>query len=132
VAKRGVLSLMRRRRAERVVNESTLGRGADADDDVARAVHAAPAGALARAFLSMACGTIRLRLDGGKDGCASAEAASGWRPARAPDEVGHLEVRLCLSNAIYAYLGARNSGAPCIGLFGFASNGAARRAQSES
>jgi hypothetical protein len=53
----------------------------------------------------MACGTIRFRLDGGKDGCASAEeasAVSGWRPTCEPDEVGHVMVHQCLRNAICA------------------------------
>uniref|UniRef100_A0A0A9BN42 Uncharacterized protein n=1 Tax=Arundo donax TaxID=35708 RepID=A0A0A9BN42_ARUDO len=101
----GVLSLVRRgmrrrRRTARVVDESALGDGTDAvADDVARAP-AAP-GALARALLAMACGAVRLDgEDGG--GAEEAWAASGWRPARAADEVNHLMVRESLRYAIYA------------------------------
>lgn len=65
------------------------------------AAAAAPAGALARALLAMACGAVRL---GGEDAGSAEEAwaASGWRPARAADEVSHLMVREGMRYAIYA------------------------------
>ncbi|CAO2042648.1 unnamed protein product [Urochloa humidicola] len=94
----------RRQRPARVVDESALG-------DVVVAPPrepgtAAPAGALfARAFLAMACGAAGLDGEGyGGDGGAEEEAwaASGWRPARAADEVGHLMVRESMRFAIYA------------------------------
>ncbi|CAN6239812.1 unnamed protein product [Urochloa humidicola] len=108
----GVLSLVRhglqrrprRQRAARVADESALG-------DVVVAAPprepgpAAPAGALlARALLAMACGAARLYGEGAGGGSAeeAAWAASGWRPARAADEVEHLMVRESMRYAIYA------------------------------
>ncbi|CAL5026940.1 unnamed protein product [Urochloa decumbens] len=114
----GVLALVRhglqrrprRQRAARVADESALGDGAG---DVAvappreREPGTAPAGALlARALLAMACGAVRLDGEDGAGGSSGAEeeawAASGWRPARAADEVGHLMVRESMRYAIYA------------------------------
>ncbi|KAG0526241.1 hypothetical protein BDA96_06G128700 [Sorghum bicolor] len=109
----GVLSLVRqglirrrprRRTTARVVDESALGEAAAEAGDVAArgATAAAPGAQLARAVLAMARGAV-VRLDGGRRGAEEAwAAASGWRPARAADEVGHLMVRESLRYVIYA------------------------------
>lgn len=117
----GVLSSLVRRRPRRrrngakVVDDSALGAGAGAAEasaagDVVVVVVAARggvvpgAGRLARAVLAMAWGAV-VRLDGGVTSSGAEEAwaaASGWRPARAGDEVGHLMVRESLRYVIYA------------------------------
>ncbi|CAL5068390.1 unnamed protein product [Urochloa decumbens] len=104
----GVLALVRhglhrrpsRRRAARVADESALG-----DVVVAPPREREPGAAplLARALLAMACGAARLDGEGAGGGAEEeAWAASGWRPARAADEVGHLMVRESMRYAIYA------------------------------
>lgn len=60
------------------------------------------AGALARALLAMACRAVRLGGEDAGGGAEEAWAASGWRPARAADEVSHLMVREGMRYAIYA------------------------------
>ena len=107
----GVLSLVRqglrrrprRRTTSRVVHESALGEVPDAGDVAARAAPAhAPGAQLARAVLAMARGAVRLDGEGGRGAEEAWAAASGWRPARAADEVGHLMVRESLRYVIYA------------------------------
>ncbi|CAN6249021.1 unnamed protein product [Urochloa humidicola] len=110
----GVLSLVRdglqrrprRQRAARVADESALGDGDVVVAPPREPGTAAPAGALfARAFLAMACGAAGLDGEGSGGGGGAEEeawAASGWRPARAADEAGHLMVRDSMRFAIYA------------------------------
>ncbi|KAG2572788.1 uncharacterized protein LOC120641216 [Panicum virgatum] len=78
---------LRRRRTARVADESAA---------------AAEGG---RGDVAAARGAVGLG-DGEGEGGAGAEeawaAASGWRPARAADEVGHLTVRESLRYVIYA------------------------------
>lgn len=107
----GVLSLVRqglrrrprRRTTARVVDESALGEAADAGDVAARGAPVpAPGTQLASAVLAMARGAVRLDGEGDRGAEEAWAAASGWRPARAPDEVGHLMVRESLRYVIYA------------------------------
>jgi len=109
----GVLSLVRqglrrrtrRRTTARVVDESALDEAADATavgDVAARGGAPAPGAQLARAVLAMARGAVRLDFEGGRGAEEAWAAASGWRPARAADEVGHLMVRESLRYVIYA------------------------------
>ena len=89
----GVLSLvrqgLRRRRTARVADESA----------------AAGGGAVAAARGAPAAARGAVGLGDGEGGAGVEEAwaaASGWRPARAADEVGHLLVRESLRYVIYA------------------------------
>ncbi|CAL5068392.1 unnamed protein product [Urochloa decumbens] len=111
----GVVSLVRlglrrrpRRRTARVVDEGAAAAAAEATagDLVMMPPRegraAAPGALLARAVMAMARGAVGL--DGGGGGGAEEawEAASGWRPVRAGDEVGHLMARESLRYVIYA------------------------------
>ncbi|CAL5026938.1 unnamed protein product [Urochloa decumbens] len=112
----GVVSLVRqglrrrpRRRTARVVDEGAPAAEATAGDLEGAPREVPAAGALlARAVLAMARGAVGLddgemRSGGGGGGAEEAwAAASGWRPARAPDEVGHLVARESLRYIIYA------------------------------
>ncbi|CAN6275996.1 unnamed protein product [Urochloa humidicola] len=123
----GVVSLVRqglrrrrpRRRTARVVDEGAAAAaaaeaaGATAGGDLEmmaprEGLAAAPGRALlARAVLAMARGAVVGMDDDGEEvGGAGAEeawaAASGWRPARAGGEVGHLMARESLRYVIYA------------------------------
>uniref|UniRef100_A0A0D9W652 Uncharacterized protein n=1 Tax=Leersia perrieri TaxID=77586 RepID=A0A0D9W652_9ORYZ len=98
------MSLFRRRRTARVVDESALGVGGGGED-VGGAVARGGGGAgalVARALMAMSC---VVRLDGEETGGGVEEAwaTSGWRPPRAgDDEVSHIMLRESMRYAIYA------------------------------
>ncbi|KAF8715050.1 hypothetical protein HU200_027597 [Digitaria exilis] len=104
----GVLSLVRqglrlrrwpRRRTARVVDEGADAAAGATGGDVVAVPPPRDFLVLARAVLAAARGAVG-RLDGGAEEAWA--AASGWRPARAADEVGHLMVRESLRYVIYA------------------------------
>ena len=94
----GVLSLVRRGRACGGAGP----RGWRTRAPPRAAARGAPAAAPG-AVLAAARGAVGLGDGGGGAGVEEAwAAASGWRPARAADEVGHLLVRESLRYVIYA------------------------------